>query len=97
MHPGYLVDDPDGYHTELISDIATHESQLDLWLIEGAQQFRRDPEISSALLTLARHSDSRQCLLLLDAILETPGLAERLLSVLKPQNGNGNGNGRKPL
>jgi transcriptional regulator with XRE-family HTH domain len=42
VHPGYLVDDPEGYHTELVSDIRVHEDQLDLWLIEGAERFRRD-------------------------------------------------------
>src|SRR5277367_6759124 len=41
VHPGYLVDDPEGYHTELVSDIRVHEDQLDLWLIEGAERFRR--------------------------------------------------------
>lgn len=97
VHPGYLVDDPDGYHTELTSDIRTQEDQLDLWLIEGAERFRRDPQVSSALLELARHQDSRRCLVLLEAIIETPGLVDRLMSVLKPQNGNlkpQNGNGR---
>ena len=36
VHPGYLVDDPEGYHTELISPLAGEEDTLDLWLIEGA-------------------------------------------------------------
>ena len=97
VHPGYLVDDPDGYHTELTSDIRTHEDNLDLWLIEGAERFRRDPQTSSALLELARHQDSRRCLVLLEAIIQTPGLVDRLMSVLKPQNGNSkpqSGNGR---
>ncbi len=97
VHPGYLVDDPDGYHTELTSDIRTQEDNLDLWLIEGAERFRRDPKVSSALFELARHQDSRKCLVLLEAILQTPGLVDRLMSVLKPQNGNSkpqNGNGR---
>jgi len=31
-----------------------------------------------ALLTLARHERTRECLLLLEAILETPGLMPRL-------------------
>jgi transcriptional regulator with XRE-family HTH domain len=84
VHPGYLVDDPDGYHTELISDVRTLEDKLDLWLINGAEQFRRDPELSSALLALARHDDSRKCLLLLESILDTPQLADRLLQVLRP-------------
>ncbi|MGZ4822703.1 MAG: transcriptional regulator, partial [Terriglobales bacterium] len=41
-------------------------------------------EVSTALLALARHDDSRKCLLLIEAILDTPNLAERLLQVLRP-------------
>lgn len=85
VHPGYLVDDPEGYHTELVSDVRTLEDNLDLWLIDGAERFRRNPEVSRALLSLAKHEDSRKCLLLLEAILDTPGLAERLFEVLKPE------------
>ena len=84
VHPGYLVDDPEGYHTELVSDVRTQEDKLDLWLISGAEQFRRDPDVHHALLALARHEESRNCLVLMREILETPGLAERLLEVLKP-------------
>ena len=84
VHPGYLVDDPDGFQTELISDVGALEDKLDLWLISGAERFRRNPEVSQALLHLARHADSRLCLVLLDAILDTPGLAERLFEVLTP-------------
>jgi hypothetical protein len=68
----------------LLSDLRTKEDKLDLWLINGAESFRRDPAISEALLALARHEDSRRCLILFREILETPGLAERLLEVLKP-------------
>jgi transcriptional regulator with XRE-family HTH domain len=85
VHPGYLVDDPEGYHTELVSDIRVQEDQLDLWLIEGAERFRRDGEVRGSLLRLAKHSDSRNCLLLLGAILDTPGLADRLFEVLTPE------------
>jgi transcriptional regulator with XRE-family HTH domain len=84
VHPGYLVDDPVGYHTELISDAASLENRLDLWLVNGAERFRNDPDVSRALIKVARHEDSRQCLVLLGAILENPGLAERLLQVLHP-------------
>jgi transcriptional regulator with XRE-family HTH domain len=84
VHPGYLVDDPDGFQTELISDVGALEDKLDLWLISGAERFRRDMAVSQALIHLARHPDSRQCLVLLDAILETPNLAERLFEVLTP-------------
>jgi transcriptional regulator with XRE-family HTH domain len=85
VHPGYLVDDPEGYSTELVSDIAALENKLDLWLINGAERFRRDHELHQALVSIARHKDSRMCLVLLRAILENPGLAERLLQVLHPE------------
>jgi len=84
VHPGYLVDDPEGFHNELTSDLGAQEDKMDLWLINGAERFRRDPEVRQALLEIARHEDSRKCLVLLGAILETPHLAERLLQVLKP-------------
>jgi transcriptional regulator with XRE-family HTH domain len=84
VHPGYLVDDPEGYTNELVSDIGALEDKLDLWLVSGAERFSRDPDVHEALLTIARHSDSRRCLILLGAILENPGLADRLIEVLKP-------------
>jgi transcriptional regulator with XRE-family HTH domain len=84
VHPGYLVNDPEGYHTELMSDVRASEDTLDLWLINGAERFQRDPRVSRALLSLARHEDTRRCLILMDAILEVPDLADRLLHVLKP-------------
>ncbi len=98
VHPGYLVDDPEGFHTELTSNLSTLEDKLDLWLINGAERFRRDPQLSHALLELAKHEDSRKCLALLAAILETPQLAERLLQVLKPEyeRSNGRSKGNKP-
>jgi transcriptional regulator with XRE-family HTH domain len=84
VHPGYLVDDPEGYSTELLSDASVVEDKMDLWLINGAERFRRDPAVHDALVRVARHADSRRCLVLLGAILENDGLAERLLQVLKP-------------
>src|SRR5271154_832423 len=72
VHPGYLVDDPEGYHTELTSDLRAMEDRLDLWLINGAEQFAHDPELSHALLQVAKYKDSRKCLVLLGAILEAP-------------------------
>src|SRR5579862_5312396 len=93
VHPGYLVDDPEGYSPELQSELRHLEDKLDLWLIAGAERFRRDPELKQALLTLARHEHSRECLLLLEAILETPGLAPRLAEVLRKQGPRERGSG----
>jgi transcriptional regulator with XRE-family HTH domain len=85
VHPGYLVDDPEGYSPELQSELRDTEDKFDLWLVSGAERFRRDPELKKALLTLAQHERSRECLLLLEAILETPGLDRRLAEVLRPK------------
>jgi transcriptional regulator with XRE-family HTH domain len=84
VHPGYLVDDPEGYHTELTSDLRAMEDRLDLMLINGAEQFADDAELSEALLRVAQYSDTRKALVLLGEILEAPGLLDRLLEVLKP-------------
>jgi transcriptional regulator with XRE-family HTH domain len=85
VHPGFLVDDPAGYHTELVSDLRTTEGQLDMWLLQGSERFASDPEVSEVMIKAAREKDTRQCFILLGAILDTPGLADRLLEALKPQ------------
>ena len=83
VHPGYLVDDPEGFQNELMSDLGAVEDKLDLYLISGAERFARDVDLHHALLTVAKHKDSRMCIVLLGTILENPGLAERLIEVLK--------------
>jgi transcriptional regulator with XRE-family HTH domain len=85
VHPGFLVDDPEGYHAELTSDLRTTEGQLDVWMLQGSERFAGDPEVSNVLLKAAREKDTRRCVLLLGAILDTPGLAERLLEALRPE------------
>src|ERR1700748_1639564 len=52
VHPGYLVDDPEGYQAELLSEVRNAEDKLDLWLVAGAERFRRDPALSQALLSV---------------------------------------------
>jgi len=84
VHPGYLVEDPENFQSELRTTEIL-EDQLDLWLVAGAERFgRRDPELCRALLAVAHHADSRRCLLLLESILKTPALVDRLSSVLNP-------------
>ena len=90
VHPGYLVNDPEGFHTELQSAVRTAEDNLDFWLIHGAERFASDTQLSNALLKLARHEDTRRCMLLVGAILDEPGLADRLMEALGPVN-----NGKK--
>jgi transcriptional regulator with XRE-family HTH domain len=91
VHPGFLVDDPEGYHTELVSDLRTTEGQLDVWLLQGSERFAGDPQVSEALIKVARDKDTRRCLLLLGEILNTPGLADRLFEALQPEIADGGG------
>ena len=98
VHPGYLVEDPPNYQAELIT-LDVMENQLDLWLVAGADRFgRRDPELCRALLALAHHDDSRGCLLLLEQVIKTQGLVERLGAALNHApavNGHGAADGVK--
>jgi transcriptional regulator with XRE-family HTH domain len=82
VHPGYLVEDPEDFQAELrTAEII--EDKLDLWLVGGAERFgRKDPELCRALLAVSQHADSRRCLLLLEAVLKTPALVERLGAAL---------------
>src|SRR3974377_1111591 len=43
VHPGVLVDDPEGFSNELISDVGTMEDKLDMWLGSGAGGVSPDP------------------------------------------------------
>jgi len=82
VHPGYLVDDPEGFAPQLISE--AWSEKLDLWMVNGAEKFERDPELANALIEIAKHADTRRCLLLLAQIIRMPELMERLSEVLKP-------------
>jgi transcriptional regulator with XRE-family HTH domain len=85
VHPGYLVSDPPGFQTELGSPLATDETSLDEWLDGGALAFAADRELADALVRVAQQADSRKCLVLLGAIVSSPGLVDRLLDTLKPE------------
>ena len=84
VHPGYLVSDPPGFSTELTSTLRADEGPLDEWLRGGAATFEGDAELQGALQRVADHDDTRKCLVLLGAIVETPGLVDRLFDTLKP-------------
>jgi transcriptional regulator with XRE-family HTH domain len=83
VHPGFLVDDPEGYQMELVSDLRTAEGQLDIWLLQGAEKFKDDEEVSQTLTAVAAQKETRETVLLLGEILRTPGLAEKLWHALK--------------
>jgi transcriptional regulator with XRE-family HTH domain len=86
VHPGYLVDDlddmPGPLHPRPRREL---DDKLDLWLIEGAEEFADDRLLSEALLQIAKHPHSRDCLVLFGSIVENKQLIERLMEKLAPQ------------
>jgi len=85
VHPGYLVSDPPGFHTELASEVAAGEPALDRWLADGAARFAHDPDLAGALERVAVHADSRRCLILLGEMISMPGLIGHLSETLLPE------------
>jgi transcriptional regulator with XRE-family HTH domain len=91
IYPGFLVDDPEGYTPGLQSELRAVDAKVDSWLFAGAEQFAADPEMRKGLLEIAQYEDSRRALLLLAEILRSPGLADRLAEVLRPEARQGTG------
>jgi transcriptional regulator with XRE-family HTH domain len=91
VYPGFLVDDPEGYTTDLQSQLRVMDAKIDSWLYAGAEQFASDPELHRAFQAIAGYEDSRHAMLLLAEILRMPGLAERLTEVLRPNAHQGSG------
>src|SRR5437588_11847472 len=84
VHPGFLVDDPEGYHTELTSDLRTTEGRLVVWLLHASERFAGDPELCNIFIKRSRQNDTRKTLLLLGARLDTPGRADQRLNGRPP-------------
>ncbi|HVR39108.1 MAG TPA: helix-turn-helix transcriptional regulator [Thermoanaerobaculia bacterium] len=83
VHPGYLVDDPQ-HATMPIKPRHAMDDRLDCWLIEGSEEFAEDPALSGALLKIAKHENSRDCLVLFGSIVENKALIERLIDEISP-------------
>lgn len=81
VHPGFLVDDPKGEGMAL-SDLTTTDGKLDHWMLQGAEAFRSDPEVSEALHAVARQKHTRNTVLLLGRILRSQGLGDSLWKAL---------------
>ena len=81
VHPGFLVDDPEGEGMQL-SPLETMDGKLDHWMLQGADTFRQDREVSAALTAVARQKQTRNTVLLLGKILKSPGLGDSLWRAL---------------
>ena len=72
VHPGYLVDDPPGFHTEITTPALLELDPLRSWLAARADEQRRDPLVAGVLARLADTDDPRWYLALLDRLLDQP-------------------------
>lgn len=84
VHPGHLVDDLEDVPPLPVRPRRELDDRLDLWLIEGSEEYADDRSLSAALLKIAKHEKSRDCLILLGSIVENRQLIDRLLGAMQP-------------
>ena len=84
VHPGHLVDDLDDMPVPRVRPRRELDDKLDLWLIEGSEDYADDRALSAALLKIAKHPQSRECLMLLGSIVENRELIDRLIDAFVP-------------
>jgi transcriptional regulator with XRE-family HTH domain len=84
VHPGFLVDDAEGFQTDLGSAVRAEDTTRNAWIYAAADNFHDDPKLGQALTDIADHPDTRKCLMLLGEIVKVPGLVEHLHEVLRP-------------
>jgi transcriptional regulator with XRE-family HTH domain len=79
VHPGHLVDDLEDVPPLPPRKRRAIDAELDLWLVDGSEKFAKDRELSRALVAIARHENSRDCLRLLASLVDNRPLIDRLL------------------
>jgi len=68
--PGYLVSDPEGYQSGMLSDMPAEPDWLRAWLAGRADEVREDPLLYHLLLRLSRDANPRRYFVLLDELLD---------------------------
>jgi transcriptional regulator with XRE-family HTH domain len=85
VHPGYLVDDLEDLPPGRTRPRRELDDKLDLWLIEGSEDFAaEDARLGEAILRIAKHEHSRECLILFGSIVENRQLIDRLIDRMSP-------------
>lgn len=84
VHPGHLVDDLAEMPAPRMRPRRELDDKLDLWLIEGSEEFADDRRLSEALLRIAKHEHSRECVMLLGSIVENRHFIDRLIEAFVP-------------
>ena len=84
VHPGHLVDDLDDMPPVRPRPRREIDDKLDIRLIEASEDFADDRRLSEALLRIAKHPHSRECLMLLASFVENRELVDRLIESFAP-------------
>jgi transcriptional regulator with XRE-family HTH domain len=84
VHPGHLVDDLEDMPNVRMRPRRDLDDKLDIWLIEGSEEFAEDRRLSEALLKIAKHPQSRECLIVLGSVVDNHQLIDRLIETLSP-------------
>jgi len=72
VHPGYLVNDPPDYSTDLLTDMGHDSDRLDTWLTASAQEWRSEPVLQEFLQCLAETGEPRRYLELFRQLMDLP-------------------------
>jgi transcriptional regulator with XRE-family HTH domain len=72
VHPGYLVDDPPGYQTEIGTHELLLEDSLRAWLTNRAEELLAEPQVNRFLHRLAEQDEPRRLMALFDDLLDWP-------------------------
>lgn len=57
VHPSYLVSDPPGFSTDLLTTMDNEGDRLTTWLLANAEEWRSEPALRRLLLRLADTED----------------------------------------
>lgn len=72
VHPGYLVNDPPDYSTDLLTDMDDEGDRFVTWLFANAAEWRSEPVVQDFFQRLAHAEEPRQYLALFEQLMDLP-------------------------
>lgn len=72
VHPGYLVNDPPDYSTDLLTDMDGEGDRFVTWLFANVTEWRNEPAIQEFFQRLAHSEEPRQYLELFERLMDLP-------------------------
>ncbi len=87
VHPGYLVNDPPDYSTDLLTDMENHSNRFETWLLASAAEWITEPIISHFFEQLASVEEPQQYLAVFQQLLHLPlEELEKCISIVDSQD-----------